>query len=277
MVELSRVIDAHTHVLDSVILRDYLRKAPLFGGPIITLHNWVQVEGPPRYTLDEVLHLAAMHPRLKVVGSVNVYQCSPSYLKKLDGHLARKELVGLKMYPGYQHFEMDSCPLVDQVAELCALHKVPLIFHTGDCSSGRGAVSKFAHPLGLEALAMRHPQTTFVMAHLGFPWLLEGAMVVNGQPNVFADLSGMLDKTLPPKAKQKRQAMIDQVAADLRRAVNHYPELVNKLMFVTDYAGEHSHLVEVAGYWQVVNRVFDHDDRCKVLYGTAEQVFGLAR
>ena len=52
---------------------------------------------------------------------------------------------------------------------------------------------KYSHPLTLDDAASAFPDVQFVMCHFGNPFLSEAAAVMEKNPNVAADLSGLLD------------------------------------------------------------------------------------
>ena len=52
---------------------------------------------------------------------------------------------------------------------------------------------KYCHPLALDEVAADHRWTRFVMCHFGTPFFESSAAVLSKNPNVSADLSGMLE------------------------------------------------------------------------------------
>ena len=52
---------------------------------------------------------------------------------------------------------------------------------------------KYCHPLALDETAADHPGVSFVMCHFGNPFLESAAAVLVKNPNVSADLSGLLE------------------------------------------------------------------------------------
>lgn len=274
MTQRTKLIDAHAHVLDEKIYRDYRNKAGNAVDRIITLHNWTQ-PGDPRYALDEVIEFASKHKDVSVVGCVNMLHAIGLQLNLLDHHLFNGEIVGIKMYPGYQHF-YPSDSFVDEVAKLCGSHDAPLIFHTGDCADRGNPLVKYSHPLHVDELATKNPETTIVIAHLGFPYLMEAAMIVSKHKNVYADISGTIDRMHGPNAELRRRRIVEAYKNDLRRVLAYYPGLEDKLMFGTDYGGEHSNLNDVESYIEVLDLICDDEEmRAKIGHGNAAHVFSL--
>ena len=109
----------------------------------------------------------------------------------LRTHLQRDCCCGVKLYPGY-----DPTPLTDElyrpIYEEAARYEKPVAIHTGLTATPR-ALLKNCHPLLLDELAAEHPRTRFVMCHFGNPFLESSAAVLDKNPNVCADLSGLLE------------------------------------------------------------------------------------
>lgn len=112
-------------------------------------------------------------------------------LELVEAHLSRSQCVGIKLYPGY-HPVYVSDPIYDPIYELAEHYKKPVAIHTGE-TAGPGAILKYSHPLTMDEAAARHPGVQFVMCHFGNPWLNDAAAVISKNPNVAADLSGLLE------------------------------------------------------------------------------------
>ena len=78
-------------------------------------------------------------------------------------------------------------------------HGLPVLVHTGQTNirllSGDPKVrkatdSRFAHPMNLDQPARLFPGIPFVMAHMGYPHLLEAWSVAHANPNIHLDISG---------------------------------------------------------------------------------------
>ena len=74
--------------------------------------------------------------------------------------------------------------------ELAVHYDVPVVFHTGDTANSRALV-KYSHPLGIDEVAVAHPDLRIVMAHYGNPWIVDATEVAKKNPNVFIDLSAL--------------------------------------------------------------------------------------
>lgn len=118
---------------------------------------------------------------------------TPSSLaEQVEFHLRRTDCCGIKLYPGYNKTPLSS-PLYQPVYELAQLYDKPVAVHTGLTAFPR-ALLKYCHPLALDETAAEHPHVRFVMCHFGNPFLESAAAVLVKNPNVFADLSGLLEE-----------------------------------------------------------------------------------
>lgn len=105
--------------------------------------------------------------------------------EKLEQAYSVLGLSGLKLHPSKQKFyPMDE--KLFPLYEICEKYNKPVIFHCG-FSWQPGTVTEYAHPLQFERLAETHPKLRFCLAHMGFPWVKETAMLLLKYPNVYAD------------------------------------------------------------------------------------------
>ncbi|MGI5962213.1 MAG: amidohydrolase family protein [Lawsonibacter sp.] len=109
----------------------------------------------------------------------------------VEEHLKRENCCGVKLYPGYNRVWL-SDPMYEPIYTLCAQYDKPVAIHMGLTSFARAHL-KYCHPLVLDETAADHPKTQFVMCHFGNPFLESAAAVVEKNPNVAADLSGLLE------------------------------------------------------------------------------------
>ncbi len=98
--------------------------------------------------------------------------------------------VGVKLYAGYYPFYLDDA-VYEPVYRLAAERGLPVVVHGGVTYSARGLL-KYAHPLSFDEAIVRHPELTFVICHMGEPWVMDTAALISKSPNVVADLSGLL-------------------------------------------------------------------------------------
>ena len=155
----------------------------------------------PGYRRDEkndpatatALKLAAGLKNVSVIGSLDVLDHGQDDLDQLDRWMADGKIVGIKLYPGYQHFSPDQ-EICGPIYRLCLKHGRPVIFHSGDTlSNGENkAKVKYSHPLHIDGVATEYPGLKIVIAHSGNPWFIDSAEVLYKNDNVYADLSGLV-------------------------------------------------------------------------------------
>jgi predicted TIM-barrel fold metal-dependent hydrolase len=154
----------------------------------LVLTSYKDVPGRP--STRRVIEAVASHPNLHVVAGISYNAVHDGTVDELRGYLTRGEIRGLKLYPGYEPFYPADATLTP-VYRLAEEFDVPVMIHTGDTYSPKGKV-KFAHPLNVDEVAVDFPGVKFVVCHLGNPWLRDCMEVIYKNPNVWADISGLV-------------------------------------------------------------------------------------
>jgi predicted TIM-barrel fold metal-dependent hydrolase len=117
--------------------------------------------------------------------------------------------------------------------ELAERYRLPFIFHTGDTWSPRAKL-RFAHPLGVDEVAVDHPRVNFVLAHVGNPWLIDAAEVVYKNVNVWVDISGLAVGDAGAFTAPERQETLQETLDGVRRAFR-YAERPNRFLYGSDW------------------------------------------
>ncbi|WP_096154357.1 MULTISPECIES: amidohydrolase family protein [Bacillus] len=192
---------------------------------------------------------------------INPYKLEREHLSLLEEKIKLPNVVGFKIYLGYYPFYAYD-ETYKPVFELAAKYKVPVVFHTGDTYSERGLL-KYSHPLTLDEVAVFNRDVTFVMAHFGDPWVLDGAEVVYKNRNMYADLSGLIVGT----KKDVQRHMETNFTNHLRQALD-YCDHYEKLLFGTDWP-----LISMADYISFIKEIIPVQHHEKVFYENALKVF----
>lgn len=145
---------------------------------------------PGRPSTRQVVEAVQGIPSLHVVAGISFENFSAETIVELDEMLAAGKVCGLKLYPGYEPF-YPSDPKLEPMYQLAEKYDVPVMIHCGDTYSVKGKV-KYAHPLHVDEVAVDHPGVKLVICHLGNPWLTDCMEVVYKNPNVYADISGLV-------------------------------------------------------------------------------------
>ena len=271
-------IDIHTHVSTREQWLSYQKKAKpassvVEGRQVVKIISlaWCYKDSPTEPDVETLLKFAATEPNIYVAGSINMDANIGQQLKRHEELFQQKKIVAIKLYPGYQHFY----PYEDKVtalAELCAKYNKPLIFHSGDFYDIHGtALLEYARSIHIDKLARRCPNTKIVISHFGFPHLLDTAGVVSQHDNVYTDISGTIDDS--GLTKKELSALTKQYIADLQRVLRYYPNIKNKIMFGTDFAGEETPLKHVEPYRRVIQSLFNKREQANAFHDLAEKLY----
>ena len=151
-------------------------------------------------------------------------------LPLVEQHLKRKECVGIKLYPGYHPYWIYDDAFAP-LYRLAAQYGKPVAVHTGLTASG-DAYLKYSHPSVMDEAATKFRDVQFVMCHFGEPWYTDAAAVLEKNPNVAADLSGILEGKIWdfPAFYRKQKYYIEQLKGWIS-----YLDSYDRFMFGTDW------------------------------------------
>jgi predicted TIM-barrel fold metal-dependent hydrolase len=122
---------------------------------------------------DRIVGFAGIDPRRGKEGIGELERCAEMGLK------------GLKLWTltGFYPDDERNYPLYEKAAEL----GFPILVHTG--MGPRGTYLKYNRPVYVDKAAVDFPDTTFIMAHMGQPWVEEAVAILFKNPNVYVDIS----------------------------------------------------------------------------------------
>jgi len=124
-----------------------------------------------------------------LVGFLSVDPTQPRWEAELrDGHESLG-LRGIKLLPMYAGFRPDDDRL-DPLWRYAAKHRLPVLLHTGTTFVSQAPLD-CTLPRHLDAVAIRHPHVTMILAHLGHPYEGECVAVIRKHPNAYADVSAL--------------------------------------------------------------------------------------
>lgn len=135
-------------------------------------------------TNEEISGLCSLYPD-RFIGFASVDPARQDAPDILESAFTDQKLAGLKLHPARQHF-YPSDPVLNALYDLCEKYDKPILFHCG-LSMESDAPAHFARPLAFEELAMRRPALRICLAHFGWPWVKETAMLMLKYRNVYAD------------------------------------------------------------------------------------------
>jgi predicted TIM-barrel fold metal-dependent hydrolase len=165
---------------------DYRAAAPadtrtvVFGGKAKLSGLWVE----DQFVADYV----AAHPDT-LIGFLSVDPTQPGWERELeDGH-RELGLRGIKLLPMYAGFQPDD-PRLDPLWTYATKHRLPVVLHTGTTFVSQAPLD-CTLPRHLDRVAIRFPDVTLILAHLGHPYEGECVATIRKHPNVYADLSAL--------------------------------------------------------------------------------------
>ena len=259
-VDFSRlIVDCHVHlnnynqeeVPSEQSLASLLRDMKTNGvDKAFVLTSYLANDKRPR--IDRVLDLVAPHPELHVVEGISLSGGAPLDLQATEARLKAGKTIGLKLYPGYEHY-YPTDRLCVPIYELAARHRVPVMFHTGDTYTKSGKL-KYSHPLHIDDVATDHPDLRIVVCHLGNPWFRDTAEIIYKNDNVRADISGLILGDF--------EARFERWLAEQVRDLILYAGDPEDLMFGTDWP-----LVGMGSYLRFVKSLELEPEQQEMLMG----------
>ena len=186
-------------------------------------------------------------------------------LDHVEAHLRRDDCVGIKLYPGYNRHYITE-PFYHPLYDLAAQYGKPVAVHTG-ATANAGSHLKYCHPLIIDEVAADFPKTTFVLCHYGNPWVVDAAAVLDKNPNVCTDLSGILDGGFHDIDAFYRD---NSGYAEHLRTWLRYPNAFDRLMYGTDWP-----LVNMAEYIDFVSRLIPEQHWEDVFYNNAKRIYNI--
>lgn len=263
------IVDCHVH-----LNRYYDNESASLGDRLRHLKNEMRLAGidhsiilssyttnDRRPSVHEVLEAVGDDATLSVVAGVSYESYRAHDLADYRSLLSQKRIRGFKLYPGYEPF-YPSDRRMWVIYELAAEFGVPVMIHCGDTFTPKGKV-KYAHPLEVDEVAVDFRGVTFVICHLGSPWVTDTMEVIYKNPNVVGDLSGL---TLGQFEERYERFMLEEV-----NDVVAYAGDPSKLLYGSDWP-----IADMRGYIRFVRQLdIREDEKEMILWRNASRVFGL--
>ncbi len=217
--------------------------------------------------INRTLEIAAHVPGLAAIGVMDPTKdlADTEHFARVEALVRNRRVVGLKGYLGYLHFA-PSHPTYRRYYEIAAQFQIPVTFHTGDTYSPYAKL-KYAHPLGIDEVAVDHPETRFIIAHIGNPWTIDAAEVIYKNVNVWGELSGLfVGEAIDFVTEEHRDTMAD-VAERIRKAFR-YAERPNRFLYGSDWP-----LVPMLAYREFIASILPAESHEQVFSENAARLF----
>ncbi len=276
------MIDMHIHLVSSQLPGSktdpsYLDRAPEDVAALLTRQmqesgvrqvlamGTIAVSAADPLGVNATLEIARLVPGVYAAGVADPARTDADHLRRVEEELKQGKVRALKGYSGYLYYGPDS-PSYAPYYELAARYGVPFIFHTGDTYSTRAKV-KYAHPLLIDEAAVDFPEVRFVMAHCGNPWLMDAAEVVYKNPNVWADLSGLLVGDAAYFEALSERGALAKTARNVRDAME-YAERPDRFLYGSDWP-----LAPMSSYRRFAEEIVPEEHRAAVFADNARELF----
>lgn len=193
---------------------------------------------------------------------INPFSLTQESINRLENELKKPFTVGLKIYPGY--YPLHICNhIYAPIYELAEKYDLPVVIHMGDTFSHRGHL-EFSQPLTVNQLAADYKKVNFVIAHFGNPWVMDTAVVLSNNTNVYTDLSGLIvgNQKLVENLSGER-LFVDNIRRGLL-----YDKLYHKVMFGSDWP-----LVPIEPYIEFIKLLIPEENYEDVFFNNAQRIF----
>ena len=141
------------------------------------------------YVPNEWIADFAAHAPGKIIPFMSLDPTETDFLDDFERSRTELGMRGVKLAPMYANFDPTDGRL-DELYVRAARHGLPILFHAGTTFC-QFAPLKYTRPALWDDVAMRHPDLTMVLAHLGHPWENEALVTARKHPNVYLDLSAL--------------------------------------------------------------------------------------
>ena len=185
-------------------------------------------------------------------------------MAKVEENLKRDSCCGVKLYPGYNKRPLTDA-LYEPVYQLAVRYNKPVAVHMG-LTSNPQAHLKYCHPLVLDEVAADHPDTRFVMCHFGNPFLETAAAVLAKNPNVAADVSGILEGPVDLRQYMREQTGYVFLLRTWLAASNGW----DRIMFGTDWP-----IVNLGDYIRFIRQLVPEQQWNAVFFDNANRIYRL--
>ncbi|MCL1993506.1 MAG: amidohydrolase [Spirochaetes bacterium] len=204
-------------------------------------------------------------PAIYLCLGINPHTLNEQSIAKMESIIkSEKNIVGMKIYAGYYHF--DVCDKIFAPAyNLAEKYDLTVVVHSGNTYSEE-ALLEFAHPLKIDRLAVQRRDTRIVICHMGSPWVYDACEVAYKNKNVYLDTSGLLEGN----ATYIDNMAAKQLFVDRFKSALIFLDNYNKVMFGTDWP-----LVPMNAYVELCKKIVPPETYEKVFWENAASVFKL--
>ena len=126
----------------------------------------------------------------RFIGFASVDPNSDDCLENYEKAFHDLNLKGLKLDSSIQYFypnDFQNKNLLE-IYKKCEKNRIPIMFHCG-LSPIKESLTKYSYPFLLEEIVQKFKKLNIIIAHFGWPWVLETTAMAIKYPNIFVDTS----------------------------------------------------------------------------------------
>ncbi len=215
--------------------------------------------------IQSTLRISSRVPGMFAIGIANPEHNDAAFIRAAESQILEGKVVALKAYLGYLHYYPSDVGY-HPYYKLAEKYHLPFIFHTGDTYSPEAKL-KFAHPLGIDEVAVDFPNVSFVIAHVGNPWMLDAAEIVYKNLNVWADLSGLFIGDQKDFNDPDWRCEAESIGKRLKEAFD-YSARPNRFLYGSDWP-----LAPMNIYRQMIRQTIPENFHEQIFFENAQRLF----
>lgn len=215
-------------------------------------------------------------------GSLDAMNNLSAGLEELRNLTEQGLLSGLKLYPGYQNFDIAGFDL-DPFYEMARTHDLPVAIHSGElhhccpknergirsCMADYGRchideLGYLAHPHNIKRAVRVFPDVKFILCHLANPFFNELRNLMLECENVYTDISGQFLSDSEESTAEYKKRIIEEIKRFL-----DLKDGIKRVMFGTDFPiqsySDSLELVESLGLSEDEKKLIYHHNAAKLL------------
>lgn len=214
---------------------------------VILMATYFPLKGTGVFNKD-MLQRCGDDPFWRMCASIDMTKDISAGLDDLHWHLRQKQVVGIKLYPGYQNFHLAG-PEAVSVYAVAKTYGVPVQVHMGAlhhcCGFKYGKETRcgmnfcpldrqqhLSHPNCLATALRWFPDVKFVACHLGYPYLKALTTMLKSYQNLYTDTSGIIMSGDPSDDNEHERQHMARALTDIIHGV---PNGIRRVMLATDF------------------------------------------
>ncbi len=225
------------------------------------LRSWINMDRHTQFYMDR-------YTQFYMFGSLDFEHYFYQGYNELEELAGMKAIKGIKIYTCYQQVDIESRKFYD-VMNLASDYGLPVMFHAGVSYAAyrkykKKTIANMHTAKTLSKVAESYPQINFIFSHLSKPNFEDMEHAAFRYPNVYSDMSGLID------SKHNR----DDITYTVKMIINFLDACgPDKLLFGTDFPVQ-THEDSVYFVEQAMMG-YSEEDKKKVYYDNAAKLLGL--